>query len=81
MYIWSFISISNFTGSKDDWNIIKPQITKIWILTLIGTFGLTMASLFYFIQDQSKTIYFMLIVSCLSLGLSYSALAISTISR
>ena len=81
MYIWSFVSISQFTGSKDDWNLIKPQITKVWILSLIGTFALAMASLFFFIQDPQKTMYFMLVVSCLSLGLAYSALAVAAISR
>lgn len=81
MYIASFVSISNFAGSKDDWNLIKPQITKIWILTLIGTFALTIAALFYFIQDPNKVIYFILCLSCLSFGLSYSSLAIATITR
>jgi hypothetical protein len=81
MFISSFVSMANFIGSKDDWNLIKPQITKILILTLIGTFGLIVASLLYFIQDSAKTIYFILILSCMSLGLSFSALAISAISK
>lgn len=81
MFIWSFVSMSNFVGSKDDWNVIKPQITKIWILTLIGTFGLIVAALLYFIQDSARTIYFILVLSCVSLGLSFSALAVSSISR
>jgi hypothetical protein len=81
MFIGAFVSMSNFVGSKDDWNLIKPQITKILILTLIGTFGLIVAALLYFIQDSARTIYFILILSCLSMGLSFSALAISAISR
>ena len=81
MFIGSFVSMSNFVGSKDDWNLIKPQITKIWILTLIGTFGLIIAALLYFIQDSARTIYFILVLSCLTLGLSFSALAIAAISR
>jgi hypothetical protein len=81
LFIWSFISMSQFVGSKDDWNLIQPQITKVLILTLIGTFGLIIAALLYFIQDSERTIYFILVLSCLSLGLSYSALAISAISR
>lgn len=80
-YIWSFVSISNFVGSKDDWNAIKPQITKIWILTLIGSLCLFIASALYVLQDPHKTMYFLLGISCLSLGLSYSALAISAISK
>jgi hypothetical protein len=81
MFISSFVSISNFVGSKDDWNLIKPQITKVLILTLIGTFGLIITTLLYFIQDSAKTIYFILVLTCISLGLSFSALAISAISR
>jgi hypothetical protein len=81
LYVWSFISISNFVGSKDDWNSLKPQITKIWSLTLAGSFALFIASLLYFIQDPQRAIYFILALSCLTLGLSYSALAISAISR
>lgn len=81
LFIGSFVSMSNFVGSKDDWNRIQPQITKILILTLIGTVTLTIASLLYFIQDSARTIYFILVMSCITLGMSFSALAISAISR
>jgi len=81
LFIGAFVSMSQFVGSKDDWNVIKPQITKVLILTLIGTVGLIIASLLYFIQDSAKTIYFILVLCCLSLGMSYSALAIAAISR
>ena len=81
MFIGSFVSMSQFVGSKDNWNVIQPQITKILILTLIGTFGLIMASLLYYIQDPAKTIYFILILCCVSLGLSYAALSVAAISR
>lgn len=81
MFIGSFVSISQFVGTKDDWNTIKPQLTKILILTLIGTFGFMIAALLFFIQDSAKAMYFMIIITCLALGLSFSALAIAAISR
>lgn len=81
LFITSFVIMSQFVGSKDDWNVIQPQITKVLILTIIGTFALVVASLLYYIQDPAKTIYFILVLCCLSLGLSYAALAISAISR
>jgi len=81
LFIGSFVSMSQFVGSKDDWNIIQPQITKVLILTLVGVFGLMVASFLYYIQDPAKTIYFILVLCCLSLGLSYAALAIAAISR
>ena len=81
LFVWSIVSMSTFVGSKDDWNLIQPQITKVLILTLIGTFGLMIAAFLYFIQDSARTIYFILVISCLSLGLSFSALAVAAISR
>jgi len=81
LFIASFVSMSQFTGSKDDWNLIQPQITKVLILSLIGTFALIVASLLYYIQDSSRAMYFILILCCVSLGLSYSALAVAAISR
>jgi hypothetical protein len=81
MFIGAFVSMSNFVGSKDDWNLIQPQITRILIFTLIGTFGLIVAALLYYVQDPAKSTYFVLVVCCVSLGLSFSSLAIAAISR
>ena len=73
--------MSQFAGSKDDWNLIQPQITKVLILTLFGTILLTIAALLYFTQDSARAIYFILVMVCVSLGMSFSAVAISAISR
>lgn len=81
LYVWSFVDMSKFIGSKDSWNQISSQVGKIWGLTLAGSFILFIASLLYFVQDETKTVYFILALSCLTLGLSYSALAISAISK
>lgn len=81
LFIASFVSMSQFAGSKDDWNLIQPQITKVLVLSLIGTFALIIASLLYYIQDPSRAMYFILVLCCVSLGLSYSALAVAAISR
>jgi hypothetical protein len=81
LFIGAFVSMTKFVGSKDDWNVIQPQITKILILTLVGTITLMIAALLYFMQDPARTIYFILVLSCLTLGMSFSALAISAISR
>jgi hypothetical protein len=81
MFIGAFVSMSNFVGSKDDWNLIQPQITRILIFTLIGTFGLIVAALLYYVQDPTKSTYFILVVCCVALGLSFSSLAIAAISR
>lgn len=81
LLIVALANMSQFAGSKDDWNLIQPQIVKVLILTLIGTVLLTLAALLYFIQDSARAIYFILIMVCISLGLSFSAVAIAAISR
>ena len=81
MFIASFVTMSNFVGSKDDWNILKPQLTKIIILVMIGIFAFVIASLMFFIQDPQKSIYFTIVISGLSLGLAFMALSVAAISR
>jgi hypothetical protein len=81
LLIAAVVTMSQFAGSKDDWNLIQPQIVKVLILTLIGTACLTVSALLYFTQDSARAIYFILVMVCVSLGLSFSAVAIAAISR
>jgi len=81
LYIGSFVVISQFVGSKDSQNQIKPDINKILGLTIAGSFTLFLALLLYFIKDPGNIIYIVLIMTCITLALSYSALAISAISK
>jgi hypothetical protein len=80
-FIGAFASMSNFLGSKDDWNVLKPQLVKIWVLVLLGTIAFMIASLLYFYQDPQKSILFTIVMTVLSLGLSFSALSVAAISR
>jgi hypothetical protein len=81
MFITAFVQMSNFIGSKDDWNTLKPQITKIMIFTMIGTIAFMIASLMFFIQDPTKSVYFAIIISCLSMGLAFASMSVASISR
>jgi hypothetical protein len=81
LLIAAVVTMSQFVGSKDDWNLIQPQIGNILTLTLIGTACLTVSALLYFTQDSARAIYFILVMVCVSLGLSFSAVAIAAISR
>jgi hypothetical protein len=81
LYIASFVIISQFVGSRDGQNQIKPQINQILGLTIAGSFALFLALLMYFIKDPGNIIYIVLIMTCITLALSYSALAISAISK
>jgi len=80
-YIASFAIISQFVGSRDGQNQIKPEINKILATTILGSFFLFLALLMYFIKDPGNIIYIVLIMTCITLALSYSALAISAISK
>ena len=82
MFIISFVNTAKFVGRKDDWNQIQPQVTEILIYTIIGTICFTIASLIFYTQQKDSNIMFFVIpVSCMALGLSYSSLAVSSISR
>jgi hypothetical protein len=81
MFITAFVQMSNFIGSKDDWNALKSQITKVIIFVMIGTIAFIVASLMFFMQDPNKSIYFTIIVSGLSMGLAFASMAIASISR
>ena len=82
MFIAAFVTTSQMVGSKDDWNLIQAQVVKILVLTLIGTVCFTIAiMIFCHTLNPTDIIYVLIPISCLSIGLSYSALAISAISR
>jgi hypothetical protein len=81
LFVASIVQTSRLVGSKDDWNVIQPQITNVLVLSLIGIAALTVAVILYFIQDPSMTMYFVIIATMLSLGLSYSAVAIAAITK
>ena len=81
LYIGSFVVISQFVGTRDSQNQIKPEINKILGLTIGGSFSLFLALLLYFYKDPANIVYIVLVMTCITLALSYSALAISAISK
>jgi hypothetical protein len=81
LYIGSFLVISQFVGTKDSQNQIKPEINKILGLTIGGSFALFLALLLYFIKDPGSIIYIVLIITCITLAISYSSLAVAAISK
>lgn len=80
-YITTFVMTSMFIGGKDDWNSMNKQLKNIWPITLVGTFGLFIASVIYYIQDPKSIIYFILVIACLAFGMAYSAIALSAITK
>lgn len=79
--IASIVLTSLALGSESKWHEIKKEVvTKVWPLTLIGTLFLFITSALYILQDPKNTMYFLLVLCCLSLGIAYSALVISVMS-
>lgn len=81
MFIAAFVQMSNFVGSKDDWNDLKPKIMQVVLLTVFGTVAFAIATVLFFVQNPGLSVYFALIASCLAVGLSFASLAVAGISR
>lgn len=77
----SVVLTSATIGSDSNWHQKKTEImTKVWPLTLIGTLFLFITSALYILQDPKNTMYFLLVLCCLSVGMAYSAVVISVMS-
>jgi len=81
LYVGSFATTAQFVGSKDDWNVIQPAIWRIFGYSVGGAFMLYIAYLFYFMQDSVNVNYFLMGMSFITLALSFSAVAIASISK
>lgn len=80
----TFIIISRFVGSKDNWSRIKDEYTaSIWLLSMGGSLALFMAGVTYFSTkpNQEKIMYFIFVVTFLAMGLSSSALGVALIHK
>lgn len=83
LYIATFVMIGQNVGSTEDWNIIKSNLTKVWIMTISASIALFIASTMYYKEAQGRDyfMYFILGIACLSLGLSYCSFTITMISK
>ena len=81
MFIVSFSMLSKYAGHEDKWNVIQEQVTKTFIFTWIGTFFLMMGLILFIIQDPVYSMPVALILSTIAIGLSFSSLSVSVISR
>lgn len=81
LFIAAFAQMTQFIGSKDDWNDLKPKILQIGLLTVFGTIAFGVASIMYMVQNETFAIYFSMIVATIALGLAFAALAVASISR
>ena len=80
----TFILISQFVGSKDNWSRIKDEYTtSIWLLSMGGSLALFMSGVTYFSTkpNQEKIMYFIFVVTFLAMGISSSALGVALIHK
>jgi uncharacterized membrane protein len=83
LFVTAFVRMSSFLGQKDDWASIQKKMGEIlgWILG--GTIIFAIFTFLYIRQQNNidMTITFIAIFSCISLGLSYGALVVASLSR
>lgn len=81
LYVTSFILNAKYLGSTDDWIKIKSHVWTTVGLSIGGSIMLMLATFLYMFKDPQKVTYYLIIITTLSLGLSYASLAISAISK
>ena len=62
------------------WRGIQGQVVKVVSSSMIAMFILLIASIIYFIQDQTKSIYVIFMMVAFASILSYSAMAASSVN-
>jgi hypothetical protein len=80
LFIRSTITTSDLIGDTENWRAIKPQITRIWWSTGVGSVILFIGMFMYVLQNNPASLVFVLMVSCISLALSFAAISMAAIS-
>ena len=82
-YIVSFVTTSKFLGSSNNWNEIQPIIGSIIGPALAGCIVLCIALGIYINQmiNSVNVIYIIMVISILALSMSYTALALSVVTK
>lgn len=80
-YVVSFMLTSKYLGTKDTWNSLRDNVIMTILWCLVAAILLIVVCIFYFNQNTEGAMYFVLIVSILSLCLSYGAMCIAAVTR
>jgi hypothetical protein len=80
LFIYSTINTSNLIGDTENWRAIKPQVTRIWWNTGVGSVILFIGMFMYALQNETYSVVFILMISCIALALSFSAISMAAIS-
>jgi len=81
LYMASFGMLATFVGSTEQWVVIKPQLMKVFWVMLTGLIVSLVATYLYFSANGEKGIFLYMILTCVSLCLSFAALAASAIAK
>ncbi len=81
LYVVAFWKTSTYLGNTTTYNQIQDVVRDTWMYSIIGCVLLFIGSVLYLLQDQQYAVYVILFLSFIGLGLSYAALAISTITK
>ena len=80
LFIRSTIATSDLIGDTENWRAIKPQITRIWWSTGVGSVILFIGMFAYALQYEKAAVVFILMISCIALALSFAAISMAAIS-
>lgn len=80
LFIKSIVDTSDFIGNTENWRAIKPQIKKIWWSSAVGAAILFIGMFLFVLQFEKTSVVFILLISCIAIALSFSAISVSAIS-
>ena len=75
----AFTNLSTFLGNNDKWQAIKDQLWRVLPYTLGGSLCLFAIAFIYFKNNANYITYFIMILLCTSITLSYTALYVSAL--
>lgn len=79
-FIYAAIFASQYQSPGENWNLVAPQVIKIGIMTLIGSFALFVVSVLFYIQSPRYIFYFITLVLLLTMNFAYAAYAFGSVS-
>jgi len=76
-----YISYSTADDNADFDKIKQAGTMKIMLLALAGCIATILAALMYYIYDARNGLYYIMLLSCLSFGLSLASVGIVTMAK
>ena len=83
LYIVSFVMAGKYMDQTADWNVIKTELRKVWIISVVASITLFIAiSILYTdVQARDRFMYLLLLMVCMTMGFAFCSLSISMINK